>query len=43
VIELRSFGGLTEDEAARVLDVSPRTCRRLWSNGRMWLRRELAE
>lgn len=41
VVELRYFGGLTVDEAARVLDVSPKTIKRDWSIARAWLRREL--
>ena len=42
VVELRYFGGLTEDEIARVLDISPRTVRRDWEFARVWLARELA-
>jgi RNA polymerase sigma factor (TIGR02999 family) len=41
VVELRYFGGLTVDEAAQVLDVSPKTVKRDWSVARAWLRREL--
>jgi RNA polymerase sigma factor (TIGR02999 family) len=42
VVELRYFGGLTEQEIARVLDLSPRTVRRDWEFARAWLTRELA-
>lgn len=42
VVELRYFGGLTEEEIATVLDVSPRTVRRDWEFARAWLARELA-
>lgn len=42
VVELRYFGGLTEDDIATVLDVSPRTVRRDWEFARAWLARELA-
>lgn len=42
VVELRYFGGCTEDEIAAVLDVSPRTVRRDWDFARVWLARELA-
>jgi len=42
VVKLRFFAGLTEDEAASALGVSPRTARRLWSGARAWLHRELA-
>jgi RNA polymerase sigma factor (TIGR02999 family) len=41
VVELRYFGGLTVDEAAHVLSVSPKTVKRDWSVARAWLRREL--
>jgi len=42
VVELRYFGGLTEEEIAEVLDISPRTVRRDWEFARVWLARELA-
>lgn len=41
VVKLRFFSGLTIDEAARVIGVSPRTARRLWVFARAWLRREM--
>ena len=41
VVELRYIGGLTVDEAAQVLGVSPKTVKRDWSIARAWLRREL--
>ena len=41
VIELRFFGGLTVDEAADVLGVSPETVKRDWKLAKAWLRREL--
>jgi len=37
VIELRYFGGLTEIEAAEVLDISVTTIKRDWEAGRAWL------
>lgn len=42
VVELKYFGGLTEDEAAHVLGISARTVRREWSVARAWLYRELS-
>jgi RNA polymerase sigma factor (TIGR02999 family) len=42
VVELRYFGGFTEEEIANVLDISPRTVRRDWEFARVWLARELA-
>ena len=41
VVELRFFGGLSIEEAAEVLGVSPGTVRRDWRLARAWLRREL--
>jgi RNA polymerase sigma factor (TIGR02999 family) len=41
MVELRFFGGLSEEETAEALQVSPRTVRREWSLARAWLRREL--
>jgi RNA polymerase sigma factor (TIGR02999 family) len=42
VVELRFFGGLSEEEAAEVLKVSARTVRREWRAARAWLYRELS-
>jgi DNA-directed RNA polymerase specialized sigma24 family protein len=41
LVELRFFSGLTVDEAATMLDLSPRTARRLWVFARAWLRRDM--
>ncbi len=41
VVELRYFGGLTIDETAAVLRVSPKTVKRDWEMARAWLRAEL--
>jgi RNA polymerase sigma factor (TIGR02999 family) len=41
VIELRFFGGLSVEEAAEVLKVSPQTVMRDWRLARVWLAREL--
>lgn len=41
VVELRFFGGLTVNETAEVLDVSPDTVMSDWSLAKAWLRREL--
>lgn len=41
IVELRYFGGLSEEETAAVLQLSPRTVRRDWSLARAWLYREL--
>jgi RNA polymerase sigma factor (TIGR02999 family) len=41
IVELRVFGGLTIEEAAHVLDVSPSTAKRDLRTAKAWLRREL--
>jgi RNA polymerase sigma factor (TIGR02999 family) len=41
VVELRFFGGLSVEETAAVLEVSPQTVMRDWKLARAWLRREL--
>lgn len=41
VVELRYFGGLTEDEVATALGISPRTVRNDWAFAKSWLVREL--
>jgi len=41
VVELRFFGGLSIDEAAEVLEVSPATVKRNWNVAKAWLAREL--
>jgi len=43
LVELRYFGGLTIEETAEALDVSPATVKREWALARAWLRRELGE
>ena len=41
IVELRAFGGLTIEEAAHVLNVSPSTAKREWRTAKAWLNREL--
>jgi RNA polymerase sigma factor (TIGR02999 family) len=41
IVELRAFGGLTIEEAATVLRVSPSTAKREWRAARAWLVREI--
>jgi RNA polymerase sigma factor (TIGR02999 family) len=43
IIELRFFGGLSVDETANVLNVSPQTVMRDWRLARAWLARELRQ
>jgi RNA polymerase sigma-70 factor, ECF subfamily len=42
VVELRYFGGLTVEETADALDISPRTVKRDWAMAKAWLSLELA-
>jgi RNA polymerase sigma factor (sigma-70 family) len=37
LVELRYFAGLTNDQAADVLDISPSTADRHWAYARAWL------
>jgi RNA polymerase sigma factor (TIGR02999 family) len=41
IIEMRFFGGLSVEETAEVLKLSPATVRRDWSIAKLWLYREL--
>jgi DNA-directed RNA polymerase specialized sigma24 family protein len=41
-VQLRYFTGLTVDEAARVLGISPATADRYWAYARAWLRVEVS-
>ena len=41
IVEMRFFGGLTIEETAHVLDISPATVKREWVLARTWLFREL--
>ncbi|MHC4107252.1 MAG: sigma-70 family RNA polymerase sigma factor [Planctomycetota bacterium] len=43
IVELRLFGGLSNEEIAKALGVSLRTVERDWKMGRTWLRRELSQ
>ena len=42
IVELRFFAGLTGDEIAEVLGISPRTVKREWMVAKAWLRGELS-
>jgi RNA polymerase sigma-70 factor (ECF subfamily) len=41
VVELRVFGGLTVEETAEALGVSPRTVKREWSMAKAWLHKQM--
>jgi RNA polymerase sigma factor (TIGR02999 family) len=43
IVELRYFGGLSIEEAAEVMNVSPRTVRREWQRAKTWLYRMMTE
>jgi len=42
IVELRVFGGLSVEETAEAVDISPATVKRDWTVARAWLLRELA-
>ena len=42
IIELRYFGGLTTEQIAELLDISPRTVLRNWQLAKAWLHREMS-
>jgi RNA polymerase sigma factor (TIGR02999 family) len=42
LIELRFFAGLSVEETAEVMGVSPMTVKREWRSARAWLHREMA-
>ncbi|MGA9471229.1 MAG: ECF-type sigma factor, partial [Terriglobales bacterium] len=43
VVEMRFFGGLSVEETAEVLKISPVTVMRDWSTAKAWLYRELTD
>jgi RNA polymerase sigma factor (TIGR02999 family) len=42
VVELRYFGGLSIDETAEALSISPTTVKREWSTARLWLLQQMS-
>jgi RNA polymerase sigma factor (TIGR02999 family) len=43
LIKLRFFAGMTSEQAARILDISPATAERYWDYARSWLRVEITK
>jgi RNA polymerase sigma factor (TIGR02999 family) len=41
IVELRFFGGLSIEETAEVVDISPATAKREWATARVWLHRAI--
>jgi RNA polymerase sigma factor (TIGR02999 family) len=41
IVEMRFFGGLSIEETASVLGISPATVKRDWATARVWLHREI--
>jgi RNA polymerase sigma factor (TIGR02999 family) len=41
IVELRFFGGLTVEETAEVIGISPATVKREWTAAKLWLLREI--
>jgi RNA polymerase sigma factor (TIGR02999 family) len=42
IVELRFFGGLSIEETAQMLGISPATVKRDWTTARVWLHREMS-
>jgi RNA polymerase sigma factor (TIGR02999 family) len=42
IVELRFFAGLTVEETAELLEISPATVKRDWTVAKIWIRRELS-
>jgi RNA polymerase sigma factor (TIGR02999 family) len=42
IVELRFFGGLSVEETAHVLGISPKTVKREWSTARVWLQHKIS-
>jgi RNA polymerase sigma-70 factor (ECF subfamily) len=42
IVELRFFTGLTIEEVAEVMGLSPATIKREWESAKLWLRRQLS-
>ena len=42
IVEMRFFGGLSIEETANVLGISPATVKREWATARLWLHRQLS-
>ena len=43
VVQYRFYGGLTLEETAEVLGISPKTVHRAWTTARAWLRKEISQ
>jgi RNA polymerase sigma-70 factor, ECF subfamily len=43
IVELRFYAGMTDEEAAEVLDISARSVRREWQVARIWLHKEMTK
>jgi len=41
IVELRFFGGLSIEETAEIVSISPTTVKREWATARAWLRRQI--
>ena len=43
IVEMKFFGGLTTEEVAEVLKVTPRTVEREWRKSKAWLNRAITK
>ena len=41
IVEMRYFAGLTVEEIADVMNISPATVKREWTTAKLWLRRRI--
>jgi len=41
IVEMRYFAGLTVEEVANVMNISPATVKREWTTAKLWLRRKM--
>jgi DNA-directed RNA polymerase specialized sigma24 family protein len=41
IVELRFFGGLSIEETAEAVEISPATAKREWATARVWLHRTI--
>jgi RNA polymerase sigma factor (sigma-70 family) len=41
IVELRFFGGLSIEETAEALEISPATVKRFWTTARTWLYKQM--
>jgi RNA polymerase sigma factor (TIGR02999 family) len=43
IVELRFFGGLSIEETAQIVNISPATTKREWATARLWLHQAMSD